>query len=146
MCVATGKRLTFRRVPPPTLAALKVLVRVISERVGRALERQGLRVWDLENSFLMVDLPDGAGFDDLLGHSIYLPHCARPSSGPQGIYPAGITGRGVYRRQVSATGRLLVAHRGEEHRFSENPIDHWKYLKTKNMYCIIEPRAIASTN
>ena len=25
---------------------------------------------DLENSFLMVDSPDGAGFEDLLGHSI----------------------------------------------------------------------------
>ena len=45
--VTTGKRLTFRRVPPPTLAALEALVRVISERVGRALERQGLLVRDL---------------------------------------------------------------------------------------------------
>ena len=49
--VTTGKRLTFRRVPPPTLAALEALVRVISERVGRALERQGLQVRDLENSY-----------------------------------------------------------------------------------------------
>ena len=62
--------MTFRRVPPPTVAALERLVRVISERVGRALERQGLLVRDLENPFLTVDSPDGAGFDDLLGHSI----------------------------------------------------------------------------
>ena len=68
--VATGDRLTFRRVPAPTLAALEALVGVISERVARALERQGLLVRDLENSFLTVDSPDGAGFDDLLGHSI----------------------------------------------------------------------------
>jgi hypothetical protein len=27
-------------------------------------------VRDLENSFLTFDSPDGAGFDDLLGHSI----------------------------------------------------------------------------
>ena len=38
--VTTGGRLTFHRVPPPTLAALEALVRVISARVGRALERQ----------------------------------------------------------------------------------------------------------
>ena len=38
--VTSGERLSFRRVPPPTVAALEKLVRVISERVGRALERQ----------------------------------------------------------------------------------------------------------
>jgi hypothetical protein len=68
--VATGDRLTFRRVPPPTLAALEPLVRVISERVARALEGQGVLVRDLESSFLTVDSPDDVGFDDLLGHSI----------------------------------------------------------------------------
>ena len=52
------------------MAALERLVRVISEPVGRALETQGLLVRDLENPFLTVDSPDGAGFDDLLGHSI----------------------------------------------------------------------------
>ena len=68
--VTKGERLSFRRVPPPILAALEALVRVISERLARALERQGLLVRDLENSLLMVDSPDGAGFEDLLGHSI----------------------------------------------------------------------------
>ncbi len=68
--VTTGDRLTFRRVPPPTLAALEAIVRVISERVVRALERQGLLVRDLENSFLTVDSPEGSGVEDLLGHSI----------------------------------------------------------------------------
>ena len=38
--------------------------------IERALERQGLLVRDFENSFLTVDTPDGAGFEDLLGHSI----------------------------------------------------------------------------
>ena len=52
------------------MAALEALVRVISERVGRTLERQGLLVRDLENSFLMLDSPDVSGFDNLLGHSI----------------------------------------------------------------------------
>ena len=85
--VTSGDRLSFRRVPPPTVAALEKLVHVISKRVGRTLERQGLLVRDWENSFLTVDSPDGAGFDALLGHSITL-HCARFPPGPQSIYLA----------------------------------------------------------
>ncbi|MBI2803259.1 MAG: transposase [Gammaproteobacteria bacterium] len=46
------------------------LIRAISERVGRALEDQCLLVRVLKNSFLTADSPDGAGFDDLLGHSV----------------------------------------------------------------------------
>ena len=68
--VTTGKRLSFRRVPPPTVAALEKRVHVISKRVGRALERQGLLVRDVENSFLTLASPEVSGFDDLLGHSI----------------------------------------------------------------------------
>ena len=68
--MTAGEGLTFRRAPPPTVAALEALVRVISKRVGRALERQGLLVRDLENPFLMVDSPDVSGLEDLLGHSI----------------------------------------------------------------------------
>ena len=70
MYVTSGERLSFRRVPPPTVAALEKLVRGISERVGRALERQGLLVRDLENSFLTLDSAEISGFDDLLGHSM----------------------------------------------------------------------------
>ena len=68
--VTSGERLSFRRVPPPTVAALEKLVRVISERVGRALKRQGLLVRDFENSFLTLDPADVSGSNDLLGHSI----------------------------------------------------------------------------
>ena len=68
--VTTGEQLIFRRVPPPTVAELEKLVRVISERVSRTLESQGLLVRDLENPFLTVDSPVGAGLGDLLGHSI----------------------------------------------------------------------------
>ena len=68
--VTRGERLTFRRVPPPTVVALENLVYLISKRVGRALERQGLLVRDVENSFLTLDPTEISGFDDLLGHSI----------------------------------------------------------------------------
>ena len=52
--VTTGERLSFRRVPPPTVAALVKLVHLISKRVGRALERQGLLVRDVENSSRVI--------------------------------------------------------------------------------------------
>ena len=51
--VTTGEWLRFRRVPPPTVAALEKLVRVISERVGRVLERQGCWCGTWEFSFLI---------------------------------------------------------------------------------------------
>lgn len=68
--VDAGDRVRFRRVPPPTAAALEKRVQVISERVGRALERNRLLVRDLENPCLTLDSHDESGFDELLGHSI----------------------------------------------------------------------------
>ena len=62
--VGAGDGLHFRRVPPPTLAALETLVRLISERVGRALERQALLARDLEDSFLTLDSPEELGFEE----------------------------------------------------------------------------------
>ena len=67
------------RVPPPVVG-LEKLVRGISERVGRALERQGLLVRDFESSFLTLDLAEVSGFDDLLGHSITYRIALGPSS------------------------------------------------------------------
>ena len=55
-------------------------VDVISKRVGRALERQGLLVRDVENSLLTLASPEVSGFDDLLGHSIT--NKVRPASRP----------------------------------------------------------------
>ena len=68
--MTTAERLTFRHVPPPTVAALEKLAHVISKRVGRALERQGPLVRDFESSFLTLDPVELSGFNDLLGHSI----------------------------------------------------------------------------
>ena len=68
--IAEGDSVRFRRVPSPTLVALEALVRVISERVARALERKGVLVRDFESSFLTLDAAEASGFDALLGHSI----------------------------------------------------------------------------
>ena len=81
--MTTSDRLTFRRVPPPTVATLEKLVRGLSERVGRALERQGLLVRDFESSFLTVDSPESSGIDDLLGHSITYRIALGPQQGPK---------------------------------------------------------------
>lgn len=74
--VTTGDGLRFRRVPPPTGEALEKLVRGISERVaahartpGAASTRPG------------EQLSDGAGFDDLLGHSITYRDALGPHQG-----------------------------------------------------------------
>jgi hypothetical protein len=45
----------FRRVKPPGAAELYVLIYRISERVGRYLERAGLLVRDMENSYLPLN-------------------------------------------------------------------------------------------
>lgn len=70
MHVTTRERLAFRRVPPPTEVALEKLVHLIRKRVGRALERQGLLVRDVEKSFLTLDPTEISGLDVLLRHSI----------------------------------------------------------------------------
>jgi hypothetical protein len=47
--------LCFRRVQPPTAAQLDELIAHISARVGCYLERQGLLVRDVENSYLALE-------------------------------------------------------------------------------------------
>ena len=78
-------------MPPPTVAALEKLVRGISERVGRALERHGLLVRDLESSFLTVDSAEGSGVDDLWGHSITYRIALGPHQGVKRVYVADST-------------------------------------------------------
>jgi len=50
--VEAGERLRFRRVKAPERAELEALVRSLSERVGRHLERRGLLERDAENGYL----------------------------------------------------------------------------------------------
>ncbi len=60
----------FRRVAPPTQAEMETLIHRISHRIGRYLERAGLLVRDMENSYLTLETRDGSAMDDLIGHSI----------------------------------------------------------------------------
>lgn len=62
-------RLEFRRVPPPTKAELDQLLKTITDRVGRHLERRGWLTRDAQGSHLNLDREDTA-LDSLLGHSI----------------------------------------------------------------------------
>ena len=47
----------FRRIAPPREAELQALVERLAERVGRALERQGILARDAENSYLELGPP-----------------------------------------------------------------------------------------
>ncbi len=58
--VATDNRLSIKRVKAPDKAELEALVRTISERVGRHLEREGLLVRDLDTSYLALEPHDDA--------------------------------------------------------------------------------------
>jgi len=62
-------RLRFRRVKAPEKAELESLVHTVSERVGRYLERQGLLVRDLDNSYLALEPRDEADREQVLGSS-----------------------------------------------------------------------------
>jgi len=72
----------FRRVSAPFKTELEVLVRQISERVGRHLERRGLLERDLESSWLTLDSTDeDDGMNALLGHSITYRVAVGPRAG-----------------------------------------------------------------
>ena len=105
MYVTTGGGPRFRRVPPPTREVLEKLVRRISGRGGRTLERLSLLARDREKSFLTPNSPDGAGFDEPLRHSITYHVALHPSSGLQGVHLADRTGCDTrHRREVSEFG------------------------------------------
>jgi hypothetical protein len=65
--------LTFRRVSAPSRNELDALIERISHRVGRYLERAGLLVRDIDNSYLSLESAETTAMDDLLGHSVTLP-------------------------------------------------------------------------
>jgi hypothetical protein len=74
--VAEGPRCGAR----PRQDELQALVERVAERIGRALERQGLLARDAEESYLDLDPEAGGPLDDLIGHSITY----RVAIGPRG--------------------------------------------------------------
>jgi hypothetical protein len=84
----------FQRVKAPDRAELEQLVYAISERTGRYLERQGLLVRDLDNSYLALGPADDTGLEGVLGSSITYriavgPHEGRKAFCLQSLPPAG---------------------------------------------------------
>jgi len=71
----------FRRIAQPSLAELQALVEQLAERIGRALERQGVLARDAESSYLELDSATGGPMDDLLGHSITYRVAVGPRAG-----------------------------------------------------------------
>jgi hypothetical protein len=66
----SGGQPRFRRVKAPDRAELEQLVYTISERTGRYLERQGLLVLDMDNSYLALEPAEETGREGVLGSSI----------------------------------------------------------------------------
>jgi len=60
----------FQRVKAPDRAELEQPVYTISERTGRYLERQGLLVCDMDNSYLALEPAEETGLEGVLGSSI----------------------------------------------------------------------------
>jgi hypothetical protein len=69
-------------------AELQSLLERLAERIGRALERRGVLVRDVESSFLELDPAGGGSIDDLLGHSITY-RVALGARAGQKVTPAG---------------------------------------------------------
>jgi hypothetical protein len=71
----------FRRIVPPSLAQLQALVERLAERIGLALQRQGVLARDAESSHLELDLNADGPMHDLLGHSITYRVAVGPRAG-----------------------------------------------------------------
>lgn len=71
----------FRRLPAPSPQALEGLIQTISQRIGSYLEREGLLVRDIDNSYLQLEPPDESALNDLLGHSITYRIAVGPQAG-----------------------------------------------------------------
>ncbi|MCC7198428.1 MAG: transposase [Gammaproteobacteria bacterium] len=70
----------FRHVPAPGAQDLQTLVEHIAERIGRALEKQGLIERDLQNAWL-ADFTEVGPLDDLIGHSMTYRIAVGPRAG-----------------------------------------------------------------
>ena len=69
-------------------------LRAGDERVGRYLERQGLLVRDMENSYLTLESRDDTAMDDLLGHSVTYRIAVGPHQGEKAFTLQTLAPRG----------------------------------------------------
>ena len=73
----------FRRVKAPDKGELEELVQLISQRVGRCLERQGLLEKDTESAWLDLDpAEDTDAMPQILGSSVSYRIAVGPQQGP----------------------------------------------------------------
>ena len=84
----------FQRVKAPERTELEQLVYTISKRTGRYLERQGLLVRDMDNSYLALEPQGDTGLEGVLGSSITYriavgPHQGRKAFSLQTLPSAG---------------------------------------------------------
>ena len=71
----------FHKVPAPTVQELTTLTQKISERIARYLERQGLLVRDMDNSYLNYDNLAEDALGQIQGNSITYRIAVGPQAG-----------------------------------------------------------------
>jgi hypothetical protein len=77
---------TFTRIKAPTHKDMATLVHIISQRIARYLEKVGLVVCDMENSFLNLPLDDEDSLLQLQGASVSYRIALGASTRAKGIY------------------------------------------------------------
>ena len=77
----TGPAPRFRRLPAPRYDELLHLLHTISQRIACCLEKQGLLVRDMDNSYLDLEPKDESPMDTVLGHAITYRIAVGPNAG-----------------------------------------------------------------
>lgn len=78
----------FRHTPPPTVEQLHDLLQVISERVARFQERQGILERDEDNSYLTLEGLEEDPLREIHTHSVAYRVAIGSQNGRKGIHPA----------------------------------------------------------
>ena len=102
----------FRRIAPPSLAELQALVERLAERIGRALERQGVLARDAESSYLELESAADGPMDDLLGHSITYRVAVGPRAGQKVFSLQSVPARAEEPRKAVALYAGFSLHAG----------------------------------
>jgi len=68
--MSSARKTWFSTCPAAEPQGAVLLVQSVSQRVGRYLERLGLLVRDIENSYLQLESIDESALDDLIDHSM----------------------------------------------------------------------------